>query len=336
LKRETKIEPTKFGVIALLLTLTSFEEQFDFKTERVDNARIIVDGYIHQGNNPYVVNLSQLSASGAPTPISRAIVQIFNSDSTALQLKEVTSGKYQSIKGAAFGTPEGDYFLSVELPSAKYKSDWVTMPSNIVENRLDWREYQRTLTSDLGTDFKIPMVGISLTSTFESIPNQPLFLSWVGEEVYQFVPTDFPDPFGSIPPPCYIQQSYGTEEINIFSTVGFLVDEFRIDEIFWREIDDSFLRKHIFSVYGFSHTRDHYQYLTAIEALVENTGSLFDTPPGQALGNIKSITDGYDSPLGYFGRVIADTTRIAIYPTNLETFIMDDCLYDPRRPSFLD
>ncbi len=314
------------GAIALVFLL-SCEERFIFDTEENSETRIVINGFINQSTGPYFVYISQTQNSGAPRPIVGATVILMDQENNTSSFKEIDRGIYRNDNKEIVGQPGWSYSIDVTLLSGeRYQSEPDTIPLLSVEYDMTWNEYLKPFTSDLGGDFNLPVVGINLDVNISS-NNDPIFLNWLGEELYQFVPTDFPDPFGSIPPPCYVTQQIGTEQVNLFSNIGFGGDQLRVKDIFWREIDDTFLRKHIFSIYQYSISERYYNYLKGVESLVENAGSLFDTPPGQVVGNFKTIEGMTKKPLGFFSAYISDTVRVAVYPSELETFIYEECLY---------
>lgn len=314
------------GILCVLL-LISCEERFEFETDENVGSRISINGYINQGDDPYYVFISQTRSSGAPTPIVGATVLLKDQQNNITQFREIERGTYVSIDRNVRGTLGEAYFIEVSLISGElYRSQPDTIPSITANYDMKWREYLKVFTSELGGDFDLPVVSFDLNVELPQT-DEPLYMNWLGEELYQFVPTDFPDPFGSIPPPCYVTQQFGTEQVHLFTNTGFDGNQTSIEEIFYREVDDSFVRKHIFSIYQYSISEQYYTYLRGVEGLVENTGSLFDTPPGQLTGNIKAIEGTDIDPVGFFSAYLSDTLRVAIYPTELETFIYEECLY---------
>src|SRR3546814_14146736 len=77
----------------------------------------------------------------------------------------------------------------------------------------------------------------------------PVFLRWHVEEVYMLSPTDFPDPFGFVPPSCYIDQQIDPQRILLFSTEGTTVTS--LPELFVasRLVDATFKERHYFTTY---------------------------------------------------------------------------------------
>ncbi len=164
-------------------------------------------------------------------------------------------------------------------------------------------------------------------------PNNSAYnMWWVLEETFQFNEVDFPDAFGNIPPPFSILQIYGPGEVKLFTKTGDRGDQYDLKEVFPRDIEESFLTKHIFTTFQYSVFDEYYNYLQDLEVLVENSGSLFDTPLGRAIGNFSAIEDTDSVPLGYFSAVLTDTTRIAVYPSQLSFTIPNKCEFIEGKP----
>lgn len=326
----------KIQRLILLMVFIGCEEPFEFSTDEASTNFITIVGTIDDSDGPYVVYVRQTSQSGQATSIVGAEVVLVDESNNRMTLDGVGDGRYEGMAGAVKGSPGESYFVEVTLPSGEqFVSERDTVPEAGASLEISWREYLKEFTSDLGGDFTVPVVGISLETILEDPANQ-IFLYWLGEETYQFVPTDFPDPFGHIPPPCYVIQDFGTEQINLFSNAGYTDGSVAIEEVFYREIDDTFVRKHIFSIYQYSISEAYYNYLKSLESLVENTGSLFDNPPGRAIGNINTVSGESGRVLGFFAAARREYLRIAIYPSELRTFIYEECLYRPTmfRPEY--
>ncbi|MFT5640845.1 MAG: hypothetical protein ACI9A7_000943 [Cyclobacteriaceae bacterium] len=313
--------------LVILLLVIGCESRFEFETDKESQRNIVISGFINQSAGPYYVYISQTQSSGAPRPIVGASIALKDQENNSSLFRETDPGVYINDSEEIIGQPGLAYHVEVTLLSGeKYRSMADTIPKISASHRMTWNEYLKAFSSDFGLDFDLPVVSINLDVTLPET-NKPHYFNWIGEETFQFVPTDFPDPFGSIPPPCYVTQLLGTEQINLFSNLNFTGNRLNIEEIFWREIDDSFVRKHIFSIYQHAISEQYYTYLKGVESLVENTGSLFDTPPGQVVGNFTAMEGTDIDPEGYFSAYLSDTARIAIYPSQIETFIYEECLY---------
>lgn len=308
--------------------LVACEQLYDFEEDKDFDRPIIISGYVDQSRGPYFVKISQAQIAGNfPSFIRGANVVLFDGDGEAEAFKEMGDGVYRCAGSIVNGRPGGTYHIEVQMPSGQvFRSVPETMPDQQATDWLFWREELEVRTSGSGLDFEIPVINLTLESDIPKV-SDPVFFNWVAEESFSIIPTDFPDPFGTIPPPCYVTRLYGSERINIFTSFIDQSGTVRIEDILTRQIDDSFLTKHIFTIYQYAISESYYGYLTDVKVLVENNGSLFDAPPGQALGNLY-VVEGNQTVQGYFHASLVDTTRVAVFPDQIETFIVDDCKYD--------
>lgn len=310
---------------------TGCEEQFDFIEDRASTNQIIISGFINQSNGPYFAEVRQTAFLGAvPTAVLNACITLVDEGGNREEFEDNLNGTYTCPGNVVRGFPGRSYFIEVELMDGRqYRSRPDRMPMTRGRDRLHWRQIREVETSELGIDIDFNAIQVGLTTNIAG-NSQPTYLLWNAEETYEFKPTDFPEFANLTPPPCYIIQDIGNGQINLFTDVGYLPDTFRMEELFVRRLDKSFATKHIFSLYQLSLSEENYEYMKSIEALAENIGSLFDTPPGQALGNVDPITNPEESVQGYFQAVQMDTTRIAIFPTQLQNVVFpfsDNCLY---------
>ena len=126
------------------------------------------------------------------------------------------------------------------------------------------------------------------------------YLKWNIDEAFLLSPTDFPDPFGSVPPSCFIVQNADPQRINLFngeevkaaSYEGFLVGS--------RIIDWSFHERHYFTIYQTSLTKEAFEYWRKVNIVANQVGSIFDTPPAEITGNIRNVNQPDEKVLGYF------------------------------------
>lgn len=323
----------KLIIFISFLLMMACEERFDVVIDRLEVENFVIQGYIHQStNDPYVVTIERTQRSGQPVAVFGACVTLLDDHGNREEFDEKIIGRYTST-GLIRGQEGELYSLEVEMPTGElFRSTPDLMPSGQGVDQLSWNEFDKTFISELGSEIQTAHVSINL-ATHVPRSGDNLHLWWVLEETYLFNETDFPDPFGNTPPPCYIIQQYGPGQVNLFTQAGYNSDSVRINGLIEREIDESFLAKHIFSVYQHSVSIEHFEYLKSLEFLVENSGSLFDTPPGQAIGNFEAIQGTEVAPYGYFGAVLIDTSRIAVYPSSIRAPIPDVCSYVEGMPS---
>jgi hypothetical protein len=316
--------------LAILLVFNQCESRFDFKEDRSSVNQLIIAGYINQSNGPYMVEIRQTSFLGTPpTPFLNAKVVMFDDGGSREAFQDNQDGTYTCEGNVVKGFPGRSYHIEVLLPDGRsYRSKPDRMPSIGSNDQMHWRQVKAITTTNLGTDVETNGVEVGFTTRPES--TDPVFLLWNGEETYEYKPTDFPEFNNVTPPPCYITEPIGVEKINIFTTVGYTPDTFRVNRLFARTLDKSFATKHIFSLYQLSISEENYEYMKSIESLAENVGSLFDTPPGRALGNIEPLSDPEEPVQGFFQAVLMDTTRIAVFPSELKNIVFpfsDACIF---------
>lgn len=312
----------------LIIFCLSCEEPFDFEPDEEIISEIVIKGLITQGEGPFVVDISKTTFLGEePVPVHGAAVQILDEENDNLvSLVERDSGVYTTIVGEISGIPGNSYSLMVELEDGRcYQSNSEVLPLQGVVDEIFARQDVEETTTIYGVDLDLDVVRVGLRSEIPNTEND-LHLAWFSEETYVFVPTDFPDPFGAVPPSCYITQAIGGG-IELLSTRDFNGTLYENENLFYRRIDMSFLRKHVFTVYQYSTSAEYHEYLRQLESLTESTGSLFDPPPGRTRGNIiESNSD--QSTLGYFAAVQIDTTRTQTFFSDLSDIsIFDGCLY---------
>jgi hypothetical protein len=142
-------------------------------------------------------------------------------------------------------------------------------------------------------------------------------LKWRVEEAFLLSPTDFPDPFGSIPPPCFVVQNADPQRIVLFN--GSEVSTTSINNLLVasRLIDWSFLERHYFTIYQSSITKDAYDYWRKVNIVANQVGTIFDTPPAAIVGNIVSEGNPNEKTLGYFQATNQTLNRFFILPQDL-------------------
>ena len=107
-------------------------------------------------------------------------------------------------------------------------------------------------------------------------------------EAFRLSPTDFPDPFGSVPPSCYIVQNADPQRIVLFNGEDLKTTTVENLLVVSRIVDWIFLEKHHFTIYQSALTRDAMEYWRKVNILANQVGSIFDTPPADITGNIKN------------------------------------------------
>jgi hypothetical protein len=153
------------------------------------------------------------------------------------------------------------------------------------------------------------------------------------DETWVIEPTNFPDPFNSIPAPCYVTAEVDPQNLNILNLIG-ARSNVSIN-LFDREVDPSFLVRHFFSVSVLSITPAAYDYFQKVDIIANQNGSIFDVPPAEITGNWKNETQPDARPRGFFFVANVATTRISVARADVPVFLGTYCEYLPGREEFL-
>ena len=178
----------------------------------------------------------------------------------------------------------------------------------------------------------INVMEVSAQTTLED-PTKQYYIRYSPIQTFRFDPTNFPDPFNSIPPECYVERRIDPERLVLFSSVGF--SGTRVPPIFLaqQQIDFAFITRNIISVETHLLTPRAYEYWRQISILLNNTGSIFDIPPAAVKGNIFNIDDPEEQVLGYFEATNVSVARTMRWRGDFPYTVPDDpCLFDPTRP----
>ena len=306
------------------------EERYFIDLNQVNTEQLVINGVIDQSSGPYYVSVQRtIGPEVFPQDVSDAEVILLDERGHAEYCDYVGEGRYSCPGIQVNGQAGVAYNLKVKVGSRNYTSIPDRMPAITASSVLDWEEDQIKATSAAGVDISYPSVNFNLNTEVPSL-NQSVFLLWIFNETFQIRETDFPDPFGVIPPPCYVTKNVGRNKFELMAFNPERNLSTNISEVIMRPVDLSFLVKHLFITYQHSLSQEHFDYLSRVKILSESTGSLFDRPAGRIKGNIIS-DDPSDQPLGFFGAVLADTVYNVIYPNEIDYWFEDGCLYVPGK-----
>lgn len=159
-----------------------------------------------------------------------------------------------------------------------------------------------------------------------------VFVRWSVQESYVLRPTDFPDPFGHVPPPCYIIQAADPQRIVLANNNALSGTSIGTLLLSSRLVDRSFHDKHFFTTYQTSLTEQAYDYWEKVDIVSNQVGSIFDTPPAEVSGNIYNGDDPDETVLGYFQAVNQSFTRLSLVPGDIPfTISFQSCQYSELR-----
>jgi hypothetical protein len=305
----------------------------DFPTERVGNA-LVVSGQISTLQERSTIQLGRTAATDrVPIPVSGASVVLEVSTGESYQYEEDLTTRGIYILSGITGIAGNTYYIRIRLGDDEvYESVAEKMPESAgeISSRFEtvWEEY----ADAEGIILLRPFVKLYANAVLPD--GDASYFKWNAEETFLLSPTDFPDPFGNVPPSCYVTQSADPQRIPLLNTgevKAASVESF----VASRLIDWSFNERHYFTTYQSSLTREAFEYWRKVNILVNQVGSIFDTPPAQINGNIFNVNKPNEEVLGYFQATNEAFDRFYVLPDGLNAPIYaEKCLYDPSRTNY--
>lgn len=332
----------RYGVLFLLgLLLLSCVEQIDFPLDRQEE-KLIVSGQISNLHEEKYIYLSKTTSADRqplpsgqylvlndlPRPVSNAGVFLVSSSNAVFQLREVSPGKYELGRSVPIEEDQS-YFVEIQVDGKTYRSSPEEMPSEVGTDEL---AYEFTL-GELNDAPEVPVISIFSDVKLPDT-SEPYFLRWDVEEAYFWQLTFFPNPFNSAPPPCYVFGFPQPERFALLNGESVRAgSEGSRQLLAQRRVDQSFLSRHYFTVRQVSLSKRAFDYWRNVRDLINNTGSVFDTPPAPVRGNVINVGNPDEVVLGYVE--IARVAQKRIYTTQADVpFVLEEvCRYLPGKPA---
>lgn len=310
-------------ILILCLLSVSCIEPIEIETDR-KAGQLVVDGYITDGVGPHYVRLARTAETQRVTlPETGASVLLKDDEGNTETLSETEEGIYIHRGDLIRPRPGHAYHLEISLSNGvSYATLSDTMPTVVGQDSAWFSQ---------GTRNGLKVVNVLAQSTLPRV-ERPLFLQWVVEEVYQFFPTDFPDPFNSVPPSCFIFGLVAPQTVNLYDGSSFSTELIPQQLLVIRKFDYTFQQRHFFNVYQRSLSESAFRYMEKLEVLTNQSGSIFDIPPAPVKGNVFRVNDEAEQVLGFFSAVKQDSTQFDTRPGDFEFNASAPCEYIRFKP----
>ncbi len=330
------------GLICLLLGFNSCVDQINFKLDKPERERLIVSGLLTDLNETQTVYLSTTTSNAReplsvgdsiyvmddkPRPFSGAWVKLIDETSgKTWDYQQPKEGQYE-LYGFVHESPDARYVLEIVMSGAVYRSEPQAIPEVIGSDELSV-SFERTRLGDN------PDAAQAVIKTDVTLPEQvgDYYLRWAVDEAYFWDLTFFPNPFNRPPPLCVVFGFPEPERITLVNGDLLNAPSGKTSQIVAKRlVDQSFLSRHYFNVRQLSISRDAYEYWRRVGEVVNNTGSVFDTPPAPIKGNLYNVNDENEVVLGYFEVSKAKMTRIFTTLADVPYFLEKICVYEPGK-----
>jgi len=303
--------------LLLFTLLSSCLSPLDFPVE-IKGGVLVVTGQISTIRDQNIIQLGRTAnVEQLPFPESGATIQLYNDVGNVYLYEEdfQNLGTYylKNVAGVAGRT----YYIQIDIPGGEsYKSLPEKLPEPAVQESVSYNIVKKELTDAEGAVVIEDYIELFSNSKLLST-NNPTYLKWGVEEAFLLSPTDFPDPFGVIPPPCFVVQNADPQRIVLFNGSEVSVASINNLLVASRIIDWSFLERHYFTTYQSSITKDAYDYWRKVNIVANQVGTIFDTPPAAIVGNIVREGNPNERALGYFQATNQTFNRFFVFPTDL-------------------
>ncbi|MEM7372766.1 MAG: DUF4249 domain-containing protein [Bacteroidota bacterium] len=324
--------PSVRALLAIWLCLCSGAcvERIDFEVERTAGQLVVDGGFTNEEGIQRIRLGETVAVVRLPLPVEDAHVRLYE-DSGEFEdyvHDPEEPGTYLLHGTKIQGKPGHSYFVEITLANGRvYRSKEEEMQPQ--QAMLDSIYY------DFSLEKEISSAGVVIENTYInayidvelSQLDRTTFLRWDVEEVFLLTPTDEPDPFGFVPPPCYVYQYPSAIDLNLYD--GSVNDIGRLEglKVASQVLDWTFQEKHYFTVKQLGMNQEAFDYWDNVRDLLTNVGSIFDTPPAPLSGNVFNVNDSSEEVLGYFGVSSVSEIRFAVLRQDIPLDQVLECTY---------
>jgi hypothetical protein len=295
-----------------------------------EGGQVVISGQISTLPEMNLVTVSITSSLiRLPEPVYDANVTLVDENGNQTAYRNRGDGKYALDN--FFPVPGKAYHIRVVIPDGRtFESTPETMPVALGHDDVYYTFENELYTDKDGVVADRTFLKIYTNHTLSS-SEEPLYIKWDVEEVYILSPTDFPDVFGNVPPPCFIAQRVEPQKMILFSNEAVKVTDIQDFELVSRLVDRSFKERHYFTTYQSSLTPEAYEYWRKVDVVANQVGSIFDPPPARVKGNIINVDDTEEEVHGYFQAVNQTFDRFYLVSDDLPFKIPLYCEYRDTR-----
>jgi hypothetical protein len=303
---------TKFSTfLGLISCLTAIDIPVN-----LNGGRLVISGQISTLSDQNIIQLGiTANTNRLPEALNGATINLLDENGTSISYVEDPFNNGSYVLNNYSGLEGKTYYIEVILPNGKmYKSLPEKMPKS---SSLDSVRYQ--IVNENIIDFE----GIAADKLFYKIyadasyKERNIYIKWGVREVFLLSPTDFPDSFGSIPQPCFIDQNADPQRITLLNGELYTTKNINGILVGSREIDWTFHERHYFITYQSMLTKSSFEYWSKVNITANQVGSIFDTPSAEIKGNLFNVNDPAEKVLGYFQAVNQSFKRKSFFESDL-------------------
>lgn len=311
--------------------MSSCTEVIEFETQN-EGGQLVVDGRLVVGQTSHRLKLTRTTSTNQqPVPEGLAEVTLYDGRGNAATYTPLGDGRYQLSDSQFKVEASVSYWIQIVTPDgAIYESEPQVAPGlGARQDSLSADFETREVSNTIGNVIINPYINVYTNATLLPENGVNYFYRWDIEEVYLLTPTDFPDPFGVIPPPCFVYEYPNKQDFQLLDGREIAADKIERLLVGTQVLDLTFDEKHYFNVYMVSLPERAFTYWSQVQQTISSVGTIFDTPPAPISSNIYNINNPDEEVLGFFEVVAIDTVRRVFFPSDIPRSSLKPCVYYP-------
>jgi len=312
-----------------MVFIHSCVDPISFETDSAES-QLVFYGNFSQLNEKHIFNISQTSVFGKlATPVSGAIIVIIDDQGNCADYQETDLGKYELDTGKIPGIPGRAYHIEITLANGKtYASVPQIMPEPVEIEDVYFEIESRQILSSSDVLVDKTFIDVYIDTPLPNIADRSTHLRWSVEEVYSFVDRSCGPLDGS--EQCYFIDPVDESELILFENESGAQKFIRGLNVRSRLLVpyDEFTARHYFIVRQYAISEQELEYWQRIDAVANQSGSLFDVPPAKVIGNIIEKGNEQAGTLGYFGVNGQSVLRTFSTPTDIKPNPVFTCMDD--------
>ncbi len=285
----------------VLVILSSCVDPISFKTESTGR-QLVFDGYFTQLNENHFFKISRTADFGKTIlPVSGASVAIIDDLGNSADYEEIDLGNYELCTDRIQGIPGRFYHVEITLADGrKYFTVPQIMPEPVEADVIYFNIESREVLSSSDILVERTFIDVFIDTPLVTSSGEPSNIRWAVQEVYSFTdrscgPFDYANT-------CYFQDPVEDSKVRLFAKDLGAQTYLKGLNIRSRSIlpFDEFTGRHYFIANQFTISDESLKYWERINAVTNQSGSLFDVQPAKVRGNIIEKDNEKALVLGYF------------------------------------
>jgi len=316
----------KYRFLLLTVLIYSCVDPISFETD-IESGQVVFYGHFSQLSQDHTIDILRTSEFGVlPDRVSGACIKIIDDSGNSADYQEVEPGKYLLAAGKIQGYPGRSYHVEIMLADGKtYLSQPQKMPEPVSADTIYFEIGRREILEGNGSLVEKTLLDVFVDTPLKTGSEETSHLRWTVDEVYSFV--DLACGPGDNADQCYFISPVKESEILLFENEGNTQDYLNRFKVRTRELVpyDEFTARHYFLVNQFTISTEELEYWKKIEAVANQSGSLFDVQPAGVPGNIFEKGNELALTLGYFSVSGQNALRIFTTPHSIRPNPVFDC-----------